>query len=147
MWLASSRSVGETPTFSVPVSSRSAIWTIRRGRRVSGPSWVKAWLRNRSGSRLRSASEVALGLGQHQAARLVFEQGDRIKLRVERAGDRVGLRERLADERERRRQANSVAQADPLEVGERLPGPDGGKRAPVVARELAPKLVCESGPV
>jgi hypothetical protein len=139
MWLASSRSVGETPTLSVPVSSRSAIWTIRRGRRVGGPSWVKSLAQE------PVRLEVVLGLGQHQAARLVFEQGDRIELRVERAGDRVGLRERLADERERRRQTNSVAQADPLEVGERLPGPDGSKRAPVVTRELAPKLVYECG--
>ena len=89
--------------------------------------------------------EVALGLGQHQAAGLVLEQGDRIQLRVERAGDRVGLRERLAYEREGGREPNPVAQADPLEVGKRLAGPDGGERAPVVAGQLSPELVCERG--
>jgi hypothetical protein len=139
MWLASSRSVGETPTLSVPVSS--PVGDLDDPARQTG-QWAEL---GESLAQEPVRLEVALGLGQHQAARLVFEQGDRIELRVERAGDRVGLRERLADERERRRQTNSIAQADPLEVGERVPGPDGSKRAPVVTRELAPKLVCECG--
>ena len=85
-----------------------------------------------------------LGLGDHQLERLLFDQRDRVELRVERARDRVRLGEGLADESEARGQADAVGQADALEVRERLSGADPGEWAPVVARQLPPQLVDEA---
>src|SRR2546421_1085124 len=89
--------------------------------------------------------EVSRRLGEHQLAGLVLEQSDRIELGVKGPGDRIRLCKRLADQSERGRQPNPVAQADALQVGERLAGPDAGERAPVIARQLAPQLVDERG--
>ena len=58
--------------------------------------------------------------------------------------DRVRLRERLPDEGEARRQPDSVAQRDPLEIGERLAGRDRLQRAPVVPRQLTAELMQEA---
>ena len=88
--------------------------------------------------------EPPLRLLQHHLEPVLLEQLDRVELGVERARDRVGLRERLADEREARRQADPVRERDPLQVGERLAGADPGERTPVVARELPPQLVLEA---
>jgi hypothetical protein len=62
---------------------------------------------------------------------------------MQRPRHRVGLRKRLPHERERRRQADAVAQRDSLQVAERLAGTDVLQRPPVVARELAPDVVHE----
>ena len=86
-----------------------------------------------------------LRLAQHHGHRVLLQQLDRIEQRVERAGDRVGLRKRLAHEGEAGRKAHAVAQGDPLQVGERLPGANLRERAPVVPRQLSPQLVDEPG--
>ena len=84
-------------------------------------------------------------LGRDDRERLLADQPHRIELRVERARDLVGLRERLADESEARRQTDAVHDRDSLQVGERLAGADVRERAPVVARQLSPQLVDEPG--
>lgn len=88
--------------------------------------------------------EPPLRLLQHHLDAVLFEQLDRVEVRVERAGDRVGLGERLADESEARRQADPVREGDPLQVGESLARADPGERAPVVARELLRALAVET---
>ena len=73
--------------------------------------------------------EAALGLLRHHGPPLAAQHLDRVERRIERARDALGLRERLADERERRRQRDAVLQAEPLQVGERLARPDPFERA------------------
>jgi FtsZ-binding cell division protein ZapB len=89
--------------------------------------------------------ELPLRFLEHHVERVVFEQLDRIELRIEQARNRIRLRQRLADERKRRREANAVPQRDALEVRERLARLDVLEGPPVVARQLPAELVLEAG--
>jgi hypothetical protein len=81
---------------------------------------------------------------QHHLEGVLLHQLDRVELRIEHSRDRIRLRERLADEREGRRQADAVLEGDALQVGERLTGANGRERPPVVPRELTPQFLDEA---
>ena len=88
--------------------------------------------------------EPLLRLRANHVEAVLGEQLDRVELGIEQPRDRVRLRQRLADERERRRQPDSVAERQTLEIGERLSRANRLQRAPVVARQLPAKLVLEA---
>ena len=106
--------------------------------RSSGCSCVKANASSWFGSRRRSTS---CAITFHPSPRII-SAGSSVGSSVLR--DALGLRERLADERERRRQRDPVLQREPLQVGETLARLDVGERTPVVARQLAAQVVHEA---
>src|SRR5207237_893444 len=82
-------------------------------------------------------------LAEHHLERVLLEQRDRVELRIQNTCDRVGLRQRLPDQREGRRQRDAVVEGDALQIRQSLPGLDLRQRPPVVARQLAAKLLDE----
>src|SRR3954469_2783806 len=60
--------------------------------------------------------EPPLALAQHHLGVVFLEQRDRVELRIQHPCDRVRLGERLANERERRRESDPVLERDALEV-------------------------------
>ena len=112
----------------------------RRGSRAT-----RAELSEQRSRRARSGSQARLGLVEHQLERLLARSARSGRARVERARDRVGLGERLPDEREARRQADPVARAQMRwRSASASPVRIPGERAPVVARQLAAQLVDEA---
>ena len=88
--------------------------------------------------------EPVLGLARHHLERLLLDQRDGVELRVEAPRDRVGLRERLAHQRERGREPDVPPDRRPLQVGECLTRLDRRERAVVEARQLAPDVLHEA---
>src|SRR5881275_1877540 len=88
----------------------------------------------RKGIRRQSVRlEPAPDLARHYLEGLLLDQRDRVELGVEQPGDRIRLRERLADERERRREPDVAPDGGPLQIGEGLTGLDRGERTAMEA--------------
>src|SRR5215210_2355983 len=90
--------------------------------------------------RLQRPANVA----QDHVQGVSLDELDRIELRVERPGDRVGLGERLANERKAGRQEDPVAHGDALQVGEGGSCLDPRQGTPLVPRQLAAHFVDEA---
>ena len=139
MCSVASSPVGTTPTLIVP---DSRLVDDRRDAPRQPRHGVE--LRVRVRARARAARAAARASARITSRPSSASSLHRVELGVEQPRDRVRLRQRLADERERRRQPDPVAERDPLQIGERLAGADRLQRAPVVARQLPAQLVDEA---